>query len=256
MGKREKKNKNKSGIIGLVLLLAVILVLALAVMPRETHRSSGQETVLPEEQTETVSPEVTDAATTAAALQEVEYPVVLEDGRLLLESLFQFDGMNPDCALEPGSSIASITVKNVSEEFLTEAWLRLELADGRTVEFCVTNLPAGKATMAFAMDNTQLEGNAVCVDVSCDTVWDSMTEAVPEAVSVSVSGTTVTITNHTSQEIPALTIYCRDIFDEEYFGGKAYEYTVNNLSANGTATVEALDSILGLIEVVRIEVHE
>lgn len=69
-------------------------------------------------------------------------------------------------------------------------------------------------------------------------------------------GTTVTITNNTAQGIPVLTVYCRDPFGEEYFGGKAYEYTVNNLSVNGTVTVEALDSILGLPEVVRIAVRE
>jgi len=254
--KKEKKSRGKAVVLILCgLVLAAFLVLH--VMPRVLYYLSGEEETPVTEQIGELEapaePVLTEGPT--EMVPGVEYPVELETG-LILDSLFQFEGLNPDCGMESGSAIASVTLQNVSESFLAQAQLELELADGRIVEFSVTNLPAGKTAMAFALDNAQLGETDVCVNASCTAVWDSAVEAAPEGVSVSAEGTTITITNNTAQDIPELRVYCRDPFDATYFGGKAQEYIVNTLSANGTATVEAQDSILGLIEVVRVEISE
>ena len=240
--------------------LALVAAMALCVMPQVLYRLSGEAEEMPVDQTEdTVA--VTETGTVAEVVvvptvSSVTYPVELEGGRLTLENLFEFEGINPDCNYEPGESIASVTLRNSSEAYLTEAKLTLLLADGGTIEYLVTDLPAGKSAMAFALDNFQWREDTVCVEVSCSAVWDEDFSGIPDEVTVSAEGTTVTITNNTAQDIPALTVYCRDPFIEEYFGGKAYEYTVNNLFANGQATVEALDCIMGQAEVVRIAIHE
>lgn len=266
MGKYEEKRKKKrSGAKTAALVLcSLILVAALAVhvMPRVLYQLSDQEETLPEEQTalavSTEGPVATAAAesTEEKSVIPMEYPAVLEDGRLLLENMFQYEGINPDCGMESGKSIVAVTLCNTSEDYLDEANLSMELSDGRTATFCVTDMPAGHSVIAFATDNTQLEQDVACVGISCDASWSSMEVAMPEAVSVTAEEITITITNNTAQEIPALTVYCRDIFDASYFGGKTYQYTVYNLAANGTVVVEALDSIMGQTEVVRIALHE
>lgn len=270
-GKFETKRKKKSRLMTGVLILAGLVLaafLALYVMPQVLYRLSGEgnepaaeqmETpaessgeILPAENPEETAPEEPSEESDPG----VAYPVKLENGKLTLESLFHFEGMNPDCGMETGDNIAAIVLRNTSEDFLAEAKFVLELSDGSSVEFLVTNLPAGKHTMAFAPDNTQLEGDTVCVDASCSAVWSSMAEALPESVSVSVSGTTVTVTNHTGKDIPALTVYCRDPFSEGYFGGKAQEYIINNLSADAAAAVETMNSIMGMTEVVCVAISE
>ena len=271
MGKYEKKKEKKSrkGFIWVVLLLVAAAMLAVFVMPQILYRLSGDTDAFPDEPTEPapVTEQIeetqqetqgnTPADTEAdASLEKLEFPIELENGQLVLESLFEFEGINPDCSYESGSSIATVTVMNTSGEYLAEAKLTLVLADGRSVEFLVNELPAGKTAMAFAADNTQLETAVDCVDVSCETVWIGAAEAEPEGISVSVSGTTVSIVNNAGRDISALTVYCREPFDEVYFGGKAHVYTINNISADGTAAVEALDCILGLAEVVRVEINE
>lgn len=267
MGAFEKKKKKGSGaMIAAVILTVIVLAAVLVMYILARDMEPGEPDRLPEEtlpktteqmtQTEEPSTGAPTEVTEETAAPGADYPAELEDGRLILESLFQFDGMNPDCNMENGSSIAAVILENASEEFLLEARLELELADGTAVEFFVTNLPAGKKTMAFSVDNTMLDEDAVCVNVSCDAVWGKTAEAMPETVSVSVDGTAITVRNLTDQEIPALTVYCRDPFNESYFGGKTQEYTINNLSANGTVTVQALESIMGLTEVVRIVIHE
>ena len=256
--RRKKRKARKSGIKTIAVVLGVLIltaVLVLFVMPQVLYRLSGDEDVTATEQVEVVGtvdlPEITEEQ-----IPSVEYPVELEDGKLILEDLFQFEGMNPDCGMETGGSIASVTVYNASDAFLTEARLSLELADGKVVEFTVTDLPAGKKTMAFALDNTQLTERSVCVAVSGSAKWDNQADTMPQGISVFADGTTLTVTNNTAQEIPVLTVSCRDPFDESYFGGKAQKYIISNIPANGTATVEAQDSILGLPEVVRIAAEE
>ena len=256
MGKYEKTRKKKSGAKrGLipVLLLLLVVLLGLFVMPQVLYRISGEaETVTTMEATEVQTGE-TGAA--AAAVPAVQFPLELENGALTIESLFQYDGINPDCGNEEGKNIASITVKNTSGKYLAEAKIELELGDGTQASFVISHLPAGKSAMAFATDNTAMDSSDICVNADCTALWLEVAELLPETVTVSLDGTTITLKNNTAQEIPELIIYCRSPFDEEYFGGIAYEYTVNNLPANGTTTVEALDCILGLAEVVRIAVN-
>lgn len=265
MGKFEKKKtrKKKKAWKGFVIALALAMILsalALFVVPQVLYRLSGEAEEMPVDQIEdtvTVTETVAVAEVVAVpTVSGVTYPVELEGGRLILENLFEFEGINPDCNYEPGESIASVTLRNTSECYLTEVKLTLLLADGGMIEYLLTDLPAGKTAMAFALDNYQLREDTVCVEAFCSAVWDEDFSGIPDGVTVSAEGTTVTITNNTAQDIPALTVYCRDPFIEEYFGGKAYEYTVNNLFANGQATLEALDCIMGQAEVVRIAIHE
>lgn len=259
--KKKKKKSGTKGIIPVLCVLALIAAMAVYVIPQVMQGLLGTKEDLPEEQTEVLSVTEPAEGTDVAVTQEptvsgVNYPMELEGGCLVLENMLEYEGMNPDCGLETGSSIASVILQNVSDKYLSEATLTMELSDGNAVAFYISDLPAGKSAVAFATDNTQLKQGVVCTDVYCEAAWKPMAETESDVVSVSVDGITMTIKNNTAREIPALTIYYRDIFDEPYFGGKSYQCNVNNLPANGTAAVEALDSILGLIEVVRVEVRE
>lgn len=253
-GKHTKKKKSGSAkrVLIPVILLLLIVLLVLFAMPQVLYRLSGEAEITTTEEMALLAEDTEPAA--APTVPAVQFPLELEMGALQIESLFQYDGINPDCGNEEGSNIASITVKNTSNKYLVEAKIQVELRDGTRASFLVTHLPAGKTAMAFATDNTAMDSTNSCVDVSCSAVWEETDKLLPEAVILSVDGVTITLKNNTDQEIPELKIYCRSPFDEEYFGGIAYEYTVN-LPAYERTTVEALDCILGLAEVVRITMN-
>ena len=61
---------------------------------------------------------------------------------------------------------------------------------------------------------------------------------------------------HTGEELENIVVYCRCPYIDDYFGGLAYRYEVENIPAYGTAEVEAIDCILGEAEVVRIVIGE
>lgn len=186
----------------------------------------------------------------------VEFPLMLENGMLEIESMFDYTGMNPDDDNTEAKNIAAITLVNRSGEYLAEARITLTLSSGQEAEFVVTDLPAGKRVMAFCIDSTVSSYNCDCKDYRVEASFDPDASIQEDRLAVSVEAMTVTVQNLTGAQIPELVIYCRCPLGEDYFGGITYQYPLNNLPANGTATVEAWDCVLGMAEVVRIEINE
>lgn len=272
MGKKKNTKKRTGKMIALVVLCLILAVeLWVFVVPQMLYKQQGDAAFPDAEVTE--SPEVipeatewapTEAETEEAAAQEtqpvntgsvLDFPVLLEDGKLEIESLFRFDGINPDCGNAEQDDIVTVMIRNVSEIFLTEAEITLEMADGKTVKLAVTNLPAGKTAMVFSADNVSAKENVGCVDVTCEALWAETVVALPEEVAVSVDGVTITLENQTKNDIPELILYCHSLLDEDYFGGISYVYKVENLPAGETVTVEAPECIMGLAEVARITIN-
>lgn len=278
MGKFEKK-KAKSRLPLAVIGVVTLAVLALVMLPRiggesgrdlpnpetlpaghpsaastETPGNPGSEEIVETAPAPTAASIPEPEETSPISIPEVSWPVPVEDGKLEIGNLFQSTGFNPDFGNEDGKDIATLTLTNTSELLLTEAKITVKLADSTEITFLATHLPAGKTALVFSVDNTTLEDGAVCVDITCEAAWDEMSLAMPTGVTASADGMTVTVDNNTAKDIPELIIYCRTPLGEEYFGGIAYAYTIYDLPANGSITLEAEDCIMGLAEVVRIEI--
>ena len=278
MGKYEKKKKSRKGPwIALVLVLlftAAVLGVPklLKAMERENDDPSYATTpdtgVVQESETTNLiemGEQGTAAATenaatvtvpTEAASPAVSFPFMVADGKLEIESAFQYDGLNPDCENQEGYNIAAITVKNLSETYLTHADITMTTSTGDVLRFVVTDVPAGKMAMAFAVDNASVESDTAYSDVVCEAAFDADASMNEDKITVAVEGIQVILANNTDEQIDEIVVYCRSTLGDQYFGGITYMYTVNNLPAGGTAEVMALDCILGLAEVVRIVINE
>lgn len=266
----QKKRQKKTGTqIVLVVVLSVFLaaLLMMFVVPQMLYRLSGQESDPELDVTEDIAAtEDTESTEEAAGTEEtlpqiaysqedvLDFPAKLEDTKLEIESLFSFSGINPDSGNQEGDDLATIMLKNTSEAYLEQAVIRATLLDGTECTFVVTDLPAGKSTMAFATGNEALAQEVSCVALSCEA---SFTELEPwDQLSVSTVGTTVTLQNNSGEDITNIDVYCRDVFGESYFGGITYKHTISSLPANQSATVDVTDSLLGMVEVVRIAINE
>lgn len=184
----------------------------------------------------------------------VQFPFLLENGKLEVESIFQFEGINPDCNNLEGTDIAAITVGNISDEYLKNAVIEAFFDDGKKYTFVVDNLPAGKNVIAFVIDNAVLPADAACVELRAETQFEQVTNA--DNVLVSVEGMEVTIENTADEELMGIDVYCRNVFYEQYFGGMAYKYTIEKIPAGESQTITATDSILGVVEVVYVDAKQ
>lgn len=255
------RKKKKKPVVKILILVAVILVLAAAavfVMPQVLYRLSGGEDAEPAQTEAQLSAQTTapvETTETAPTISTVAFPLTVDDGRLEINSLFQFSGINPDCGDQEGEDIAAIVLKNVSSLYLAEAKVTLTLLDGTQLNFFVTELPAGASVMAFSTENLSIPAHAECISTACETSFDPTAVTVSDQVTAEADGVHITLTNISDQDISQIVVYCRSPLGEEYFGGTTYSYTVTDLPAGESTTVDAVDCILGMAEVVRFAVN-
>lgn len=183
-------------------------------------------------------------------VQGIAFPYALDDGKLLVTSLFQSSIMNPDCDLAEGEDIATLEIVNQSEEYLSLGSFEVTLPDGQVLRFTAAEIPPGAKVWAFELDNGSIETEAPCIALTVTSQYE--TRQMPEGIAVEVDGTDVTVTNQTGQPVTNLTVYYHDRFDDVYFGGLVYTILIDEIPAGGAKTIDANDCFLGDAEVVRV----
>lgn len=180
-------------------------------------------------------------------------PASLEDGKLEVGSFFQFTGLNPDNELSECQNIAGIQVKNCSDEHLLRAEIIVISSYGGRYEFIITDIPPGRQVLAFSPDDLEVEEEPGCEQISCTAEFTEpvLEEELP--FSVSVDGITLTVKNHTDDVLKNITLYCHNPYGEDYFGGQAYVFPVEEIPPHEIVTTEAHACFLGIAEIVRVQ---
>lgn len=259
MARFAKKKKHSALLVVTVLLL--LIAAGIMLLPRALFFFSDQPlpsdpaatepaSAIVQTTPETTQPTVPENTLPRAAL---EFPLLLDNGRIRIETPFPFDGLNPDCNFQEGTNIAGIVLHNLSADHLERVDLVLTTTAGSEILFHAEQIPAEKRVMLFAVDNSSLPDDESWADLQCEAVFaeGSLTEA--DGIRVAVDELNVTIKNESGKDIDHLVFYCHCPLGDEYFGGNVYQYEINDLSVNESVTVEAADCILGIIEVVRID---
>lgn len=262
MGKYERNKKRKSWKwVWAICLLILVSFLVLFVMPQvlymmnegSTKDDNAKSTVSQDQNKETLTV-VENGSTGHEPEKIVEFPIVLDEGTIEIESLFPFSGVNPDADNQDSTDVASIVLRNTSDQYLSEAIVHITLDSGATLTFIVTELPAGTSAMAFSVDNDGLLSTDICTDIAVEAAFGEIPNN--DCFELSVAGMTVTITNTSSEDLNEIDVYYRDVFNEKYFGGMTYSYKIENLPAGESTSFTAEESLLGVIEVVRIAVND
>lgn len=264
MGKFEKNKPGKSRrkwifpAVAVIGCLVVLVIVAWPFPPAREQRPAETQPSLPVETspvTESVS-ETNQTETTAETRQDDKseeisaFPIQLEDGKLLVESLFPFEGINPDCGNLEGNAIAAIMIRNISDQYLNSATLRIHLEDGTQIAFSISDLPAGGEMLAFSADNSDLPENFACVLVESAAEFSEICST--EGIGVAVDGMTVTVTNETAKEMTQIDIFCHGVFGTSYYGGSAYRYTIEKLNPGESVSITVTECILGVVDVARV----
>lgn len=182
---------------------------------------------------------------------EIAFPARVEDGKLEITSLFQYSGDNPDCGGETGEDIGSLAVTNLSDQHLTRATFAVVLAEGEDLVFEVEDVPAGQTVWAFETTNTSYDAEDPCVDIGWSAEF-APAAPVPAGVATETSGTTVTLTNTTDEDLTNLIVHCHCWFNELYFGGLTYAYPVSSIPAGESIEIQAEECYFGEAAVVRV----
>lgn len=233
--KNKNKNNKKQKLITIVLAVILILLIIWAV---NVYRESSKEEKVQESQ------------------QEITFPYELEDGKLEIESLFQFSGTNPDCEDKDGENIAALNIINRSEQYLSSAEIRINLADGTKLVFKVTDMPAGQSAMIFEKNNKSYDLSENCTSIEDTAEYEETTALMEDKLTIDVQDTTITLTNISDEDLTNLLLHCHCLFDEAYFGGLTYTYPVDSIPVGESVSLQADECYLGEAAVVRISQDE
>ena len=160
--KTKKKNTPAGNILWIIAAVLVVIFAAWLVLGpggqeelADLVEESGQQEEAAAETTDTETEDAAQSSEQAAEeqVEAKEFPVELEDGKLLVDSLFQFTGFNPDYGNEPGDNIAALLVTNQSLEHLTSATLTVTLPDGTATSFHMTDILPGASVMVFSAEH-------------------------------------------------------------------------------------------------------
>lgn len=236
--KNSKKRKNKRKKISIVLGTILILLLILLIVVIWHNKNLEKiENAQKKEQEETAG---------------ISFPYELEDGKLEVDSLFQFTGTNPDCGDEDGEDIAALTVINKSEKYLLTAAIQAELTNGTKLSFEIKDLPAGESVIVFEKNNLTYELSDTCASITGVAEFAEGAERMEDKLSIEVQETTITLTNTAGEDLTNLLLHCHCLVDDAYFGGLTYSYPVEMLPAGQSITVQADECYLGAASVVRV----
>lgn len=258
----KKVKSSRKPLVIMILLIIALMILVLYGMPqllynliKEEENDKSEELTTMEQKEESLS-DTAPSDDSSAAANAISFPITVEEGKITVENVFQFDGINPDCSNSEGNDIAAIIVKNSSDSYLEHAEITMFSNDGQELSFIVTELPAAKTAMVFSPENVSVEADAVYSSINCEAVFNTEARTCGDKIAISVDGVHITLQNNSDTEFKNLVVYCRSTLGDQYFGGITYTYNINNLPAYGTAELDAADCILGLAEVVRIEINE
>jgi len=173
------------------------------------------------------------------------FPYELEDGKISVDSIFQFTGFNPDNENVEGENIAALTVVNQSEQHLASAQFTVKLADGAQLAFEITDLPAGQKAMIFEKENQVYELDDVCEEITDTAEFEDSSPVMADRLSAEVQETAVTLTNNSEEDLTDLLLHCHCVIDDAYFGGLTYTYSIESIPAGQSASVDAVDCYLG-----------
>ena len=197
-------------------------------------------------------PEPTDAD----AADPQTFPVLLEDGMLVVQSIFQYSGMNPDAELEFGENIAGLQIVNASEQHMTVAELAAVLDDGTILSFRAEDVAPGMEVMAFSLEQGSITDLDRCVEVYGYAEFEPGDHLRGDLVRIQVEGVEITVTNVSGMDLTDLDIICHSLLEGSAFGGRAYTYRITSLASGASADVYALDCTLGMTQVTRVELGE
>lgn len=257
MSNRQSGHGRKKNRLWILLIVVIVVLLGIVIAINQggheqepsTEQTDENETVDDVQTAETNEEETEPSEETDTGL---EFPYLLDDDKIQIDSLFQYSGINMDAQNEECEDVASLQLKNNSDQYLEKAEISVELTDGTAFSFEVEDVPASKSVMAFDTANTVYDGKTGVALIDAATTYSSDAGLKETDVKFISDDNGVRMENISGNALANLKIKYHCVMDDMYFGGISSETEVAGLAAGETTTVDTSESILGDAEVVSI----
>ncbi len=196
------------------------------------------------------------SGSTSGIGEDISFPYVSSIDELELEAVYNYSGYY----IEDGSedeidSVAVLEVTNTSSQVIEYGTIALT-ADGKTLNFEVSLLPAGATALVMEADRQSCNETAAFSYGGSEIADLTELDLCEDQVSLSTDGTgAITVTNISGTEISELRLFYKNKLETgEYVGGIAYTVKLEDLAAGESRTVypSHFDPDAGEVMMVRI----
>ena len=180
------------------------------------------------------------------------FPMTLEDGKITIDSMFQYSGINLDYQDEFCEEIGALQITNTSNEYLEYADVSVTLTDGTVFNFHVQDIPAKQAVIAFELENKIYKKDHEVQEVILNASWMNEISSFSDVLEYSVDGTVITLTNISNSSLTNIHVKYHCYMDDVYLGGVSYEGIIEQLNAQESTAIDASECYLGEANVTNI----
>lgn len=182
----------------------------------------------------------------------LDFPVEIEDGKLMIESVFQYSGLNLDAKDTNCENIGAVQLKNISTQYLDSADVVVTLSDGTELNFFIEDIPVGKSVIAFEIENDVYDVSQSVEQMTAEIAWGTNISMLEDKVSVSADEMELIVKNLSGSTLENLKVAYHCELDGMFFGGKSYKGSIAELKSGESAAINASECYLGEAVVVRV----
>lgn len=208
---------------------------------QETEETPEKE----ESDTDGVIFEKTETPNQGEVAPRLDFPIEIEGGKLTIESVFQYSGLNLDAEDAICEDIGAVQLKNTSSEYLESADVVVTLSGGTQLKFCIEDLPAGKSIIAFEVQNQVYDVSKSVENMTANAQWGNRKSLLDDKVTVITDGLQLTVKNSSGSTLKDLKVVYHCELDGVFFGGRSYEGIIEDLGAGKSAMLDASECYLG-----------
>lgn len=191
-------------------------------------------------------------------VQGISFPYDIGDTGLTLKKLGSYDGIYiEDGSDTQVSNVCVILLENTRDTVAEYAKVSLVL-EGRTLTFEASAIPP-KATVVVQESQKAAWSEGTCYSCTADVARLDAFQLSQDQVKVEDNGDgSLTVTNLTDQEIPAVRLFYKFYMPEEdvYVGGIAYTAKITGLAGNASVTVTPSHYVSGSAKVLMVRTYD
>ena len=191
-------------------------------------------------------------AKTSEPAPRLDFPIEIEDGKLKVESVFQYSGLNLDYNDEVCENIGAIQLQNSSEDYLERAEVTVHLSEGELLKFVVEDIPIGKSVIAFESRNMVYDVTQAVTEINAEVIWNSEASLQTDRLELTEDGMSILVKNVSQETLKDLVVKYHCSFENVYFGGISYEQTIEELETGSAVQLDASECYFGEVKVVNV----
>lgn len=176
-----------------------------------------------------------------------------DKGRLKLVGSVEYEGPDFENGTMENQVHTLLKIQNISESFLRNAVIEVEVNKTEKMQLVIDSLPAGETVMAIGHGYDSFAEQDVFKVISCESSYEEQVTSEKEGVTVTFENGKIQIQNQSAEDYSGLILRYKGKVGNLLMGGNTYELTVDSLAPGSSYEADSQCFLAESIQVVEFE---